>query len=75
MKELIFYFLAVVTIAIFGFLKKISWAFVAIYFTLYGFYWIATLVTDKMEGNDGKENQQNEDLEGDLVNEVDEENK
>lgn len=54
MKELIFYFLAVATIAIFGFLKKINWAFVGIYFTLYALYWVATIVADKIEGGSDK---------------------
>lgn len=55
MKELVFYFLAVITIIVFGFLKEIGWTFVGIYFTLYGCYWIATIVADKMEGEDDKQ--------------------
>ena len=49
LKELLFYFLALVVICIYGYLKRLDWGFVGIFFGLYGIYWIATILVEIKE--------------------------
>ena len=46
LNELTFYFLSLVVICVYGYLGRLDWIFVSIFFTLYGLYWIATILID-----------------------------
>lgn len=50
LKELFFYFLALVLICYFGYLKSLNWTFVIIFFVLYALYMITTIIVDFKEG-------------------------
>lgn len=50
LKELLFYFLALVLTCVFGYLKKLDWTFCGLFFGLYISYLITTIIVDLKEG-------------------------
>lgn len=65
-KELGFYFISVVVVTIFAFMKFHGYAFVGVYLVVYIAYIICTIIAEKLDGKSEEETKGDNDLEGEL---------